>query len=1019
MERAGLFTAIEQSADAIAITDTSGTIQYVNAAFTGMTGYSRDEAVGQHPRLLKSGQHSPAFYKNLWETISSGRIWHDEVINRRKDGTVYTEQMRITPVRNSAGEIVSYIAVKQDVTERRAAEEARGFLAAIVESSDDAIIAFNPEGVIRSWNRAAEIAFGHSAAEAIGQHMSLIVAPDRLPRLPHFIARIMQGDAIKQYESICIRRDGRELRVSVTGSPIRNRAGGAVAGSVIIRDISDRHEAERKLLESEERFRGVFEHAPLGMFVSDKDGHIKQVNAALCAMLGYSEPELLAKTWLELVHPEDLALSLQKRAQLWNGQVGFVDGEGRYIHRTGSVRWARLRASLVRESAGKPLFSVIHVEDITERKRTEEALRESEERFRIMADGCPAPMWVSDAEGERQFINRAYREIRGVTCEQVKGEKWQMLIHPDDAPEYIEAFQRAVREHVPFKSESRVRGADGEWRWFASYAEPRFSSAGEFLGHVGLSPDITERKQAEQTLRGSEEKFRQLAEHIHEVFWMMNPASDEILYISPAYEAVWGRTCESLYQKPTSWAEAIHPDDLEGAHALFARQIQGERVDSEYRIRTPDGEEKWIRDRAFPIRAECGELIRVVGIAEDITERKRYETELVSAREGADAANVAKSRFLANMSHEIRTPMNGVLGMLQLLLLTDLTPEQRKYADMIGTSGHALLTLIDDILDLSRIEAHKLTLAHEDFSLSRTLENAGDTLRSLAHVKGLAFNLRVAPETPALLRGDGNRLRQVLINLAGNAIKFTERGGVTVDLAVERQDATTATLHFSVGDSGIGILPEQASALFCPFVQADASTTRKYGGTGLGLAISKQLVEMMGGKIGFESQPGRGSTFWFTAVFEKSSALAPASLVFQSPAKQPIRPRRDGRILVAEDNPCNQLALTGLLKNLGYHVTVVANGCEALAELHCGKYDLVLMDCRMPVMDGFKATRRIRASGNGNMPIIAVTADAMEGDRERCIREGMNDYLSKPVDARVLAEVLEKWLDGKEREQTI
>jgi PAS domain S-box-containing protein len=500
----------------------------------------------------------------------------------------------------------------------------------------------------------------------------------------------------------------------------------------------------------------------------------------------------------------------------------------------------------------------------------------------------------------------------------------------------------------------------------------------------------------------------------------MDPAANQLLYLSPAYERVWGRTCDSLYQHPESWTEAIHPDDLEHSRVLFSCEMK-EPVDSEYRICTPDGQEKWIRDRAFPVRDQAGQLIRIAGIAEDITERKRYETELVSAREAADAANIAKSRFLANMSHEIRTPMNGVLGMLQLLLETSLTAEQREYAGVIEDSGRTLLALIDDILDLSKIEAQKIELECVDFDLRRTAEDAFPALRSRAAAKGLAFGWRVAPEVPALLCGDPYRLRQVLLNLTANAIKFTERGKVEVLIEVESQTAGQATLLVSVTDTGIGIRQDQTENLFSPFVQADTSTTRKYGGSGLGLTIAKQLVEMMGGKIGLRSAVGEGSTFWFTVVCEIPAAPASASPVEEAirqipaygsagaPVRLP-RARWGARILIAEDDRTNQRVLLGQLEKLGYQAWAVSSGLEALEALRRESYDLVLMDCQMPGMGGIEATRNIRGLDLPDLPIVAVTADAMVGDRERCIRGGMNDYLAKPVEMRQLGEVLAKWL---------
>ena len=775
---------------------------------------------------------------------------------------------------------------------------------------------------------------------------------------------------------------------------------------------------QHKLQESEGGFRGVFEQSPFATCLAAHDGHILHANAAFCQLLGYSEQELLAKSCEELTHPDDLPLAQSRKAQLWRRGTGWVESERRYLHRDGSVVLSRVTVSLVRDNGGTPLYSMVHAEEIAERKKTDEALHESD-GFRIMADSCPTMLWVTDAAGRVQFINRAYCEMCGVTSDQMQEDKWQLMVHPDDVEPYIGTFRRAVQEQTPARAEARLRRADGEWRWVISYAEPRFSPSGEFRGHVGLSLDITERKQVEQALHASEEKFRQLAENIREVFWMMSPTTNETLYVSPAYEEVWGRTCGSLYKDPMSFTEAMHPDDLEKAHLWFARQVAGELIDSEYRIRTPDGQEKWIRDRAFPIRDQDGQLIRVVGIAEEITDRKRYEEELIHAREGADAANEAKSRFLANMSHEIRTPMNGVLGMVQLLLETDLTAEQLRYASVAHRSGRTLLALIDDILDLSKIEADKIVLENLAFNVWDMVEEAVELPRLQAAPKGLLFTLRLSPEIPQVLCGDALRLGQVLTNLCSNAIKFTERGGVTLDGVLEGQQNGAVMVRFTIADTGIGIPADQIATLFRPFTQADASTTRKYGGTGLGLAICKHLVEMMGGSIGVHSQPGPGSVFWFTVVLEraKESADGDHKSIESEPADAPLDPRSgtataqlSAHILVVEDNPVNREVALAFLRKLGYRPTAVTNGAEAVEAVERGDYDLVLMDCEMPVMDGFDATRRIRGSTYPNMPIIALTADAMPADRVRCMREGMNDYLAKPVDLRQLAEVLERWL---------
>ena len=1132
IERANLAAAVEQAGDGIVIADASGCIRFVNAAFTAMTGYTAEEIVGRPTRILKSGVQPAEFYQTLWRAIRSGRPWHGELVNRRKDGTYYTEDMRINPVLDPTGKIVSYVAIKRDVTGGRFPEETQGFLAAIVENCDDAVIAFTPAGTIRSWNRAAVRMLGHSSEYVLGQHVSLILAPEQLHALPDFIGRTLQGEVVPQfevlflhkdgwriplflivspvrnatleivavsaicrdnaerrvaehaqallasivessyvailgiapdmtivswnhgaeslfgymkqemigasalvlvapdyresmsgthtaitegftvspYDTVCRRKDGQRIDVSVSASPIRNAAAQVTGVSAIYRDIGPRLRAERALQDSERRFREVFEHAPFGVAVSPQgEGCYIRVNSAFSRMLGYSEAELLTISWASLTHPDDLEASLRMVERLQQEPDRCVEAEKRYIHRSGAIIWARIRISSVRDSSG-PAYSVIHAEDITERKKVEQALTESEDRFRVMADSCPTMMWVTNAAGDVSFINRYYREFCGLTQEHVEGSQWHSLVHPDDRADYLRVFQRAVREHTLFRAEARIRRADGEWRLLGSNAEPRFSPGGEYLGHIGLSSDITERRLAQQALENSEEKFRQLAENIREVFWIMSPSAGDILYVSPAYEHVWGRTTMSLYQNPMSWTEVIHPEDAERAHSSFLRQIAGELSDSEYRIRTPDGEEKWIRDRAFPVRGQDGQIIRIVGIAEEITDRKRYETALIHAREEADAASLAKTRFLANMSHEIRTPMNGVIGMIQLLLGTGLTDEQQSFASVAQDSGRALLAIIDDILDLSKIESGKVVLEKRSFSLRETVEAVARLLRIQSAAKKLCVEWSVSPEVPLSVIGDSHRLRQILTNLSSNALKFTEKGGVTLNAALESSGGRTLTVRFSVADTGIGISPDQVARLFSPFVQADASTTRKYGGTGLGLAICKELSGMMGGSIGVESQVGKGSTFWFTAVFDVVPATPPPP-AWPVKIQHPDDRARIGhrmRILVAEDNAVNRYVALAQLQKLGYQADSVNNGAEAVEAVRQGRYDLVLMDCQMPEMDGFDATRMIRAS-RPDIPIVALTANAMTEDRGRCLAAGMNDYLAKPMELECLADVLGRW----------
>jgi PAS domain S-box-containing protein len=478
-----------------------------------------------------------------------------------------------------------------------------------------------------------------------------------------------------------------------------------------------------------------------------------------------------------------------------------------------------------------------------------------------------------------------------------------------------------------------------------------------------------------------------------------------------------GYTEEEILGKPVGMLFAgVAPGHLRSLSGVPVDGDPGSPAASSERIyRSKDGREIPVLFSVSAVRDSAGTEGGYACVAMDITERKQTEAELTRSKEEAEAASRAKSQFLANMSHEIRTPMNGILGMTELLLATGITGPQRRYAETAHNSGEKLLTIINDILDFSKIEAGKLELEDIDFDPGRAVRDVVELLSVPAKEKGLTLSFTMDEGVPRALNGDPTRLHQVLVNLVGNAIKFTEKGDVRIRVEPVSGANDPPLLRFEVEDQGIGIAPEQQARIFEPFSQADGSSTRRHGGTGLGLAISRQLVGMMGGDIGVTSARGSGATFWFTFPARLPAGRESRKSAGTIAGRRRGDQRLSGRILLVEDNPVNQEVTEAMLANLGLDVTICGNGQEALDTLAIGRYDAVLMDCQMPRMDGYEATgilRRRESEGPGasRTPVIALTAHAMQGDRELCLAAGMDDYLAKPFSFAALAEVLAKWL---------
>jgi PAS domain S-box-containing protein len=558
---------------------------------------------------------------------------------------------------------------------------------------------------------------------------------------------------------------------------------------------------------------------------------------------------------------------------------------------------------------------------------------------------------------------------------------------------------------------------------YESWYSPLRGPNDELMGAIGVSVDVTERQRAEQQLHLSEERWQLALRGNNDGLWDWNARTDEVFF-SARWKQMLGYEENELENSTRAWEGLVHPEDL----PRIQRELQ-DHLDHkapyyhvEYRIRAKDGSYKWVLARAQALWDAGGKPLRVVGSHTDITAWKLTEEALKRAKEQAEMASRAKSEFLANMSHEIRTPMNGVLGMIELVLETALKNEQREYLDMAKSSAQSLLGLLNDILDLSKIEAGRMELIPGVFSLRESTQEAARMLAVAARQKGLQLCVQIDPAVPELVIGDPLRLRQIIANLLGNAIKFTDHGQIIVQLEVESQTDSQVSTHFLVSDTGIGIPAEHQMCIFEPFRQADGSTTRRYEGTGLGLAICTRLVELMGGRMWVQSHVGEGSEFHFSVPFAAASVDLDVpsgnsqDLAQLASSVTPSTPSRMLRVLLAEDNLVNQKLIATVLHKQGHSVVVAENGDEALAAVERQSFDVILMDVQMPHKDGLEATVAIREAertSGTHVPIVALTAHAMKGDEEKCLQAGMDDYLTKPLNIASLRTTLEKWTREK------
>jgi len=747
--------------------------------------------------------------------------------------------------------------------------------------------------------------------------------------------------------------------------------------------------------------------------ITDVKGLITYANDKFCQISGYSRQEILGQTHA-LVNSGTHHRSFY--ADMWSTILSGKVWHGEICNRTksGELYWVNATLVPLRDDSGKPTFFIAIRTDITERKQMESNIKAAEARLRRITNTVPGVVfqWQVDADVSRfTYVSPRIQQVLGLGVQALKDDASLILnqVLEEDRQAIRAGLREAVRTMSAWRGEYRVRLPNGTLRWIRSEINPDPERNADGPGmFTGIWQDVTERKD-------SDARLREVTENVPVAIfqYLLNDAGHFVLpFLSHAIHAICGVRAEDVMADSRLLLQRVHQDDrqmfadtLGPAHALAKTQTLDFRM-----VHANTGHTVWVHGEAGPRQLPNGSWVWN-GYFNDVTASKEIAVELQRAKDQAEAASRAKSDFLANMSHEIRTPMNGVMGMADLLLDTTLDAEQNEYVGIVKSSADALLRVINDILDFSKIEAGMLLIEQIPFGLLHTIDETRKAVSARTRDKGLELVCEIAPDVPASIIGDPGRLRQILVNLLGNAIKFTNRGKITVRVALAQSGDQRLLLHFSVADTGIGIAADKLRSIFEAFSQEDSSTTRRFGGTGLGLTICARLVEAMGGQIWVESELGRGSVFHFTMGAEVDhSAMADGPSSAHAPILAAPLLREDGplRVLLVEDNTINQKLALALLERWGHQVTLAENGQVAVEQMGIQPFDVVLMDMMMPVMDGLEATQRIRAmhSSAATVPIIAMTANAMESDRERCLKAGMNDYISKPIKAADLQQLL-------------
>lgn len=949
-------------------------------------------------------------------------------------------------------EEIKYTGIITDITERKKAEEtlyeSKENLITTLNSIRDAVIATDNKGRITRMNPVAEELIGLTYQECHLRDVNEVLHflnPKTEEPVKNPVKEILSKPQLKEMSENAelISNNGKKYLVIYNTSTIKKESGELIGAVLVIKDFTIRYKMEEALRESEESFRKIFEESPLGIIIIDLKGIPIRINKKIEQILGFSSEEMHMVNFTKISHPDDVARDRKLFKSLLSGISDTIAFEKRYFHKTREIVWTNVSISLIRDNNNKPKFAIGIVEDITQRKKIEQQLIENETRLKLALEGANEGLWDWNVNTGKVYYSPEWAKMLEYDQTEIQQINIWHIIHPNDIKQVRAELLRHLKgKTTHFEIEHRLRKKNGEYIWILDKGKVvEWDSKKHPIRLAGTHVDITKIKEFEIALIESEEKLKQQNEEIQ-------VQNEELEESNQRYQSLNNTLKESqdkLMRILDSSPNTIIVTDMRGyinecnetAVKLFEQNSKQDIIEKNIFDFFADADrtiakeiletiiyKNIIRHIRLALKAAKGKLITIefaagliydiynspqsiIFIIEDISYKIKTE-ELRKNIEIAQRSAQVKQQFLANMSHEIRTPMTGVLGMLEILLQTPLNETQRDYLLTIQNSSKSLLNILNDILDFSKIEAGKIELKLQPFDIQNMFKDINTLFDAIARQKELEIILQIYPDIPTVINADKYRIMQITNNLVSNAIKFSSKGKIEIKVNAEKNTDNIFKYRIDVIDLGIGISKENQKKLFTPFSQVDNTNSRTFDGTGLGLAISRELVQLMKGEIGVISELNKGSNFWFT--FEAQVAEQTKTVVEVKDTDVERDFKFNMHVLLVEDKFVNQKVVTLMLKNMGCTVDVADNGKLALDLFKEGKFDIIFMDIQMPVMDGITAVKHLRSNFKKLPPIICLSADAMEGDAERYIAMGMDDYLSKPITQEMLQQKIKKWM---------